>query len=247
MSFLPLVLSVKCLNWRMDDSDSELHDAEFQRVRKKALERDKNSCRFCGFTSLSYQEVHHLNDDHSDNRLDNLVTACSFCHMVQHIGLAGKNKEASLVWLPEISQGDLNHLVRALLVAQHPGAYASAPPRRAARAMPTGPSPEQQRISEVARATMSALRDREYEAERRFLTSDPAVLGNALKLLPDEFYERRAETLSGLRLLPLGRRTNADKDVMAEMLNVWTDRGGPFSGLKPTTWEGLFKSKLGML
>lgn len=231
----------------MDDSNSEAHDVEFQRVRKKALERDKNSCRFCGFTSVSYQEVHHFNDDHSDNRLENLVTACSFCHMVQHIGLAGKNKEASLIWLPEISQADLHHLVRALLVAQFPGAYSATPQRRGARPVPQSISPEQQKIMEVARSTMSALRDREYDAEKRFLTSDPLTFGNALKLLPDDLYARRGELFSGLRLLPLGRRKNGDKDVMSEMLNIWTDRGGTFSGLKPTTWEGLLKSKLAAL
>ncbi len=61
----PLFLSVKTLNWRMNDRHSQDADMEFSRVRKKALERDAYTCRFCGFKNNKWQEVHHVNDDHA--------------------------------------------------------------------------------------------------------------------------------------------------------------------------------------
>ena len=46
---LPIVLSVKARNWRQNDDTSESADTAFKNIRKKALERDDNTCRFCSF------------------------------------------------------------------------------------------------------------------------------------------------------------------------------------------------------
>lgn len=237
---IPLVLSVKCENWRMYDKDSGEADAEFQRVRKKALERDNHACRFCGFRHLKWQEVHHLNDDHADNRLENLVTACPFCHMVQHIGLAGRNGEAVLVWLPEIPQDTLHHLVRTALVAQRSAEVIRNDPRANPSVVRTF-----REAADVAKATLAAFRAREPEAERRLGSSDPLEIGNAMLLLPDQVYARRAEILSGIRLLPLGKRVQDREDVMQKQIDSWTDPGGPYATLKPNSWIGLMRSVLG--
>src|SRR3546814_8822113 len=103
----------------MHDAEAEAADAEFSHVRRKVLERDDCACRFCGFRATSRQEVHHANDDHKDNRPQNLVTACQFCHACQHIGMAGQLETSVLAWIPEIPQDRLHHLVRSLMVAQH--------------------------------------------------------------------------------------------------------------------------------
>lgn len=237
---LPLVPSVKCTNWRMYDKDSGEADAEFQRVRKKALERDNHVCRFCGFRHIKWQEVHHLNDDHADNRPENLVTACPFCHMVQHIGLAGRNQEAVLAWIPEIPQDRLNHIVRTALVAQRSATVISGDTRANSAMVRTF-----RQASDAAKSAMAALRAREVEAERRLGSSDPLEIGNAMLLLPDEVYSRRAEYLSGIRLLPLGRRQQEREDVMAKQIDSWTDPGGPYALLKPNSWLGLMRSVLG--
>lgn len=237
---LPLVLSVKCENWRMYDKDSGEADAEFQRVRKKALERDNHTCRFCGFRHLKYQEVHHLNDDHADNRTENLVTACPFCHMVQHIGLAGRNEEAVLIWLPEIGQDRLHHIVRTALVAQRAAEVSKSDPRAQAAIVRTF-----REASDAAKAALAALRARQAEAEARLGTSDPLEIGNAMLLLPDQAYAKRGETLAGFRLLPLGRRQQDREDVMQKQIDSWTEAGGPYATLKPNSWIGLMRSVLG--
>lgn len=238
---LPLVLSVKCENWRMDDHNSGDADAEFSRVRKKALDRDNQSCRFCGFRHTKWQEVHHANDDHADNRLENLITTCTFCHLVQHIGFAGKNEEAVLVWLPEISQNDLHHIVRTILVAERAGENTKS---RAGLNMGANQARTYKEVSDVAKATMASLLERSGDAEKRLGTCDPLELGNAMRLLPDEIYAKRAEFLSGIRLLPLGKRMVGSEDVMRDQISSWMDAGGPYSRLQPNTWSGLMKSIL---
>lgn len=236
---LPLVLSVKCENWRMDDVDAADADAEFAKVRRSALERDNYSCRFCTFRHLKYQEVHHANDDHADNRLSNLITTCTFCHMCQHIGLAGKNKSATLVWLPEISQADLNHIVRTSLVAQRLMDGIKNDLKAVAATVNS-----YRETADIVKSTMAVIMSREEEAENRLGSSDPLEIGNAMRLLPDEIYAKRSNFLSGIRLLPLGRNFQGGTDLMQKQVDSWIEPGGPYMNLKPNTWPGLIRSVL---
>lgn len=237
---LDLFLSVKTTNWRMNDAESAEADAEFARVRKSALERDKYSCRFCGFKANKWQEVHHFNDDHADNRLENLITACTFCHMCQHIGLAGRNKEAVLIWLPEISQADLHHLIRTGLVATRSAEQI----KNTARASPAIIKAYRE-ASDTAKSMTASFLDRQVEVEKLYGTSDPLEIANSMMLLPDEIYAKRRDFLAGIRLLPLGRRYQGTEDVMAKQIDSWSEAGGPYSMLKPNSWLGLMKSVLG--
>jgi intracellular multiplication protein IcmJ len=223
----------------MNDADAAEADAEFKGKRKSALERDQHTCQFCGFKSMHWQEVHHANDDHADNRLDNLITTCSFCHMCQHIGLAGSHKEAVLIYLPQVSQADLHHLVRTALIAERALDVIRADQRSAP------PLIRQHReAADVAKAVLAALRSRTEGAERRILTSDPAEIANVLKMLPDDAYARRAETLAGIRLLPLGKRSKGHEDIMMKQLDSWMATGGPYALLKPNAWLGVLKAVL---
>jgi predicted transcriptional regulator len=43
---------------------------------------DKDKCKNCGSTSRLC--VHHKNDDHYDNRLENLEILCTSCHLSHH-------------------------------------------------------------------------------------------------------------------------------------------------------------------
>jgi intracellular multiplication protein IcmJ len=234
--FLPLVLSVKAVNWRMFDDASADADAEFKLVRLKVLERDDRTCQFCGFRAPKWQEVHHRNDDHSDNSPKNLVTACSFCHMVQHIGLAGRNKEATLVWLPEVPQDRLHHLVRSILVVRHWSDGLAADRRqrqeiaRAAKEM-----------ADAAEGVMTKFIARAADAERLIGTSDPTTLANILLQMPDALYAKRAEFLNGIRLLPLGRRQQNGVEKMPEVIESWLGTGGPYANLNPRTWVSLLR------
>lgn len=238
---LPLVLSVKAANWRMNDAMSADADSEFSSVRKRALEEDDHTCRFCGFKAYSWMEVHHLNDDHADNRLENLITTCSFCHLVQHIGLAGINKEATLIWLPQIPQATLHHVVRTILVAQR---YAESFSKDDKARMSPGAMSAAKTMADGATSLMDKLRSGETKASELIGTCDPKVLGTVLFEIASSspgFYDKRSEFLKGIRLLPLGRRNSPTGDKMPEIIDSWLLPKGPYNSLQPKMWESLLQ------
>ena len=238
-NLMRLVLSVKAVRWRAEDPDSHEKDEGFRKIRPKVLERDKHTCKGCGFKSESWQEVHHLDDDHANNNLLNLVTLCSFCHMTQHIGLAGQKGEASLIWMPELPQYAINHLVRSIMVAE-------------TSAKESLNNKEFQDIAQAAAVLRAKLTAREVDAKRLIGTSSAAVLGDVLLRLAaesgDKFYPRREMLLDGIRLLPRGVRKGEDnKDIMAEMLKAWmTAKGGPYAvGRSVKEWRHLLSQIIG--
>ena len=230
---IKLILSVKSKNWRAEGPDVLEKDEEYQKIRPKVLKEDDNTCRACGFKAKEgkWQEVHHLNDDHEDNSMLNLATLCSFCHMTQHIGFAGKNGEARLIWLPEISQTGLHHLVRTILVTKNEASKR-----------------EDKTVKEMAVQAMALdtkLREREVRAKDLIGTNDPEVLGDILWRLAnqggDKYYPRREMLLNGIRLLPMGvRKGNEGRNVMADMITSWTEPGGPYgSGRAIKDWSAM--------
>jgi intracellular multiplication protein IcmJ len=244
---IPLVLSVKCRNWRQDDDQSGVADGEFVNVRRSALERDKYTCRYCGFQCKPsrsqakanyYMQVHHRDDDHHNNSLENLVAACMHCHAVQHIGFWGSNGEAALVYLPEIPQAELHHHCRTILVAQ-----------RFAELLPNETPKEREdkkaatTIADTAREIFARFEARTEGARERWRTSHPEDLANVLRMLPVEEYNRRHEKLAGLRLLLTGRHTpNGETgDIMPMIVDSWLADGGPYAAFRPKSWAALLR------
>jgi 5-methylcytosine-specific restriction endonuclease McrA len=61
--------------------------AEWLRLRKLVLRRDRHTCQSCGhvasdmpLTKSDRLEVHHIDGNAHNDRLDNLITLCSTCH-----------------------------------------------------------------------------------------------------------------------------------------------------------------------
>jgi len=114
MELLPIALSAKRGNWQRFMARKA--NKAFLNVREKVFTRDDYTCRFCGFQAKQYQEVVNVDQNYSNNQLDNLVTACQFCSQcffLDSVGLDGKSG-GTLIYLPEISQPDLNHFCRTL-------------------------------------------------------------------------------------------------------------------------------------
>lgn len=234
--FIPILLSAKKSAWRAEgEFDGDL---EFQKVKPAILGRDDYCCRFCGFRATSYQEIHHLNDDHTDHAHSNLATACAYCHMCHHIGLAGSRGEAILIWLPEIEQAELNHLVRAIQVAKHFKTGASFQPGMDRGGL-NDPAAE---FASISDALFEQLKARRSGAAERLGTDAPETLANVLMRMPAADYDRRGQFLAGIRLLPLGVRTVNSRDIMPEMIKAWTTGGSVFAGMKPPTWRSILRS-----
>lgn len=94
-------------------------DQRFKSFELKVLQRDRYTCQFCGFQARLFQEVVNLDHNFSNNRLSNLVTACCFCaqcFFIESVGIGGYGG-GTLVYLPELSQPELNSLCHVLFCA----------------------------------------------------------------------------------------------------------------------------------
>lgn len=94
-------------------------DERFKSYELKVFQRDKYTCQFCGFQAKLFQEVVNLDGNYTNNKLTNLVTACCFCaqcFFIESVGVGGYGG-GTLVYLPELTQTELNSLCHVLFCA----------------------------------------------------------------------------------------------------------------------------------
>lgn len=115
--FYPIKLAAIPDGWRLFSVRKD--DPAFQPFKKKVLERDRYACQFCGFKAKKYQEVVNLDHNYHNNKLPNLVTACCFCAQCFFLEAVGRDDYGGgiLIYLPEISQNDLNGFCHVLFCA----------------------------------------------------------------------------------------------------------------------------------
>lgn len=111
---MKLVLQAFGNNW--ERFKQRKRNAAFMKVRAEVLNRDHYTCQFCRFESPSL-EVINRDNNYSNNIENNLVAACSLCAkctLLDSYGIdyAGKDR---MVYCPELSQEQLNHLSRLLM------------------------------------------------------------------------------------------------------------------------------------
>jgi len=197
---------------------------------EQALKRDGYTCRCCGFESKKYQKVvsASLLPSQSGVKESDFVTVCTFCEMTMMQERAGLTGAGYIIWLPELTQAELNHAVRALYIAQ---------------------KSDDEELKNAAARTLDVLTLRRSEAKKRLGTDDPLVLATAFhELVTPANYQARAEKMEGLRFLPFARyivrQNGTDKDIFEEMLSYWTSFEGPFGDLPVSGWKKLFDEVL---
>jgi hypothetical protein len=166
------------------------------------------SCRFCGQPSVVRQEPISCTEAGSKRAKDAAAPACAFCQLVRHLERPAIDREASLIWLPEMTQAALNRVawrVFRILVPERNKVEGVSPAR-------TGKEP-----AAGAAALHQALRDLAFVAAKELGTSSPSDLGEVLLKLPSESYARRAQSLGGIRLLPLGLFFVGGRDVFPSL------------------------------
>lgn len=186
--------------------------------------RDDHTCQCCGFRSEKYQKLLHLNGDMRDFAEDNVLTVCVFCHQCFHLEEVAKMGSGMLVWLPEIEQADLHHLMRAIYV----GRVAQGP------------------LADAARSASETLHGRGEEAKKRLGSTDPAALAIVMRdFLPQQVYTQMQAKMDGIRLLPLDRRMVVDGTLefnqFPQILAYWRSRNGPFAKIPVQEWATLFQ------
>lgn len=189
-----IILSVKRGTFRSDDPEKEHNDKEFKLARVPVLEDSEYTCYYCGIKSQKYQEVHHVNDDHSCNEKSNLRTVCCLCHAPFHIGHSGLKKRGSIIYLAGVSQVNLNIIVRTCWIAQD------------------GANEE---LKAKANKILEYLKQQEKVADQ-YLTSNAATLSIHLLNMTDEQYQQRGERLEGYLFLP-------NKSAFTAQLEYWKE------------------------
>ena len=205
-----LVLSSNEKSWKK----SSTHGTEFDKYYKKKYKpiwdqvwkRDKNTCYYCGFQSQKFQEIHHLNDDHEDNSVDNLVTVCPLCHQNHHLDTVSNTNGGKIIWLPELSQQDLNHLCRAIFVAMY---FAEQAEKE---------QTEVKGFVKIAKLLEASLLERQVEVEKHIHNgaSDPVNLASALIAMNEEQYENRIDFLKNLKLFHVKTRFSVQTKYWAK-------------------------------
>jgi intracellular multiplication protein IcmJ len=231
MSFLPVTLGVK----RNIDAQGNggkkrrpLNRAQLNKIVQTTLEKDAFTCRYCGFQSRQYQKAIPKDWAINDPRAGALVTACVFCEQCFALETVAPMGSGTLIWLPEISQAQLNHLMRAIYVARAKNKE----------------TPENIRVA--ADRAHEILSNRRGEAKRRIGTDDPSVLSAALlESLEEGAYKERGRKLEGVRLMPLDKRLSPtggkEVDHFPRMLNYWVSKEGPFGAYPVEKWNDILK------
>jgi len=193
---LQLQLAVNLSGWRIFVRRKE--DKAFLPVVNKILDRDYHTCQYCGFQARRYQEIVNLDGNYTNNKFNNLITACCFCAQCLFIESIGMDESGGgqVIFLPEMSQGDLNSFCHVLFCAMGNG---------------TG-------YQDTAQAIYRSLkfRSQPIDAKLGAGTNNPAALGHLLLEYDDHFPEKKHAILKDLRILPSYTKFKLQLDGWAE-------------------------------
>ena len=77
----------------------------WQKTRTRVLERDNNTCQYCGHWSWHQMHVHHFSNSNT-SRISSLATTCVACHAVLHIGRNLALRKVQ-IWKSALSQVEI--------------------------------------------------------------------------------------------------------------------------------------------
>lgn len=189
-----LQLAVNLAGWRIFVRRKE--DKAFLPVAKRVYERDQYTCQYCGFQAKEFQEVVNLDGNYLNNKLSNMATACCFCSQclfMQAVGL-DEMSGGQLIFLPEISQADLNSFCHVLFCAMGNN---------------TG-------YQDSAQSIYRSLKFRSQMIENKFGPgmSQPQIMGQIIIEYQDKYPEKGVD-LTDIRLLPSHTKFRVQLDAWA--------------------------------
>jgi len=152
-----------------------------------------------------------------------LMTACIFCHQCFDLEKVAQMRSGVLIWMPEITQEQLNHIARAIYVARI----------------------SQGSMADTAKKALEIIMKRREEAQARLHTDDPQVMAMVMRdFLGAKQYAMREKKLEGVRLFPLDRRIIKEGDLefnqFPQILAYWRSKKGPFGGKVPNQWKNFY-------
>ena len=183
----------------------------------EALARTRNqfdgfTCNHCGFTSGKYQMTSQCGPSH--RTLRDLATTCRPCWQVMNLEAAITARSAKLIWLPELSQTDLNRYMPELYAA------------RIAQGTPAA----------LAKNVLSILMARCDKLKEHGEVADLKEMVGLLRTAEHKRDQAANDRVlapfdDGLRLLPLDRwivrEKNLEFNLYPQMLAYFRSRNGP--------------------
>ena len=177
-----LKLTLGKQNWvnfvKRDSSES------FSQTKERIQQRDQGTCCYCGFQAESSMLVINKDGNYANNSMVNMHTACPLCVQclfLEQSDKVGSSSGGTLIYLPEISQEELNGLTHVMFCS-----IANATVHE-----------------EIAQQLYNSLRLRKKYVENAYgeLNSDPVALGCSLINTPTKDQSIPARVLKDLRLL----------------------------------------------
>jgi intracellular multiplication protein IcmJ len=190
-----LKLAVNLHGWRIFIRRRE--DKAFLPVMNKVFERDNYTCQYCGFQAKQFQEVVNLDGNYAIHKINNLITSCCFCSQCLFLQSVGVDEMGGgqLIYLPEMSQADLNSFCHVLFCAMGNG---------------TG-------YQETSQSIYRSLKFRSQPIENKFGagTSNPSSLGQLILEYEGKHPETKLDILKDIRLLPSYTKFKIQLDAWA--------------------------------
>lgn len=190
-----LQLAVNLNGWRVFIRRRD--DKAFLPVAKRVYERDNYTCQFCGFQARQYQEIINRDGNYSNNKLTNMATSCCFCSQCLFLESVGLDEMGGgqLIYLPDMSQADLNSFCHVLFCAMGNG---------------TG-------YQDTAQTIYRSLKFRGQPIEKKFGSgaSNPSSFGQLLMEYQARNPESEINILSDFRLLPSYTKFKVQLDAWA--------------------------------
>jgi intracellular multiplication protein IcmJ len=114
---VPLELHIGGAQWSNFTIRSK--DPKFAPFAQSIFQRDNYTCQYCSFRAFNDMTVVNKDGNYTNNSPENMMTACQICIQCLFIDAVGRSGVGGgqLIYLPEISQNDLNGICHALFCA----------------------------------------------------------------------------------------------------------------------------------
>ncbi|CAG9170007.1 hypothetical protein [Cupriavidus pinatubonensis] len=208
-------------------------DKGAERLREAVIGQGRfgRRCHYCNFAfgATEDYEIHFVDGDHTNQVPENSVPICELCHTAFHLDLVIRkwpNDPGKIIFLPELSQAELNNLLQAIFyamavqVADDKGDLANQPIAK--------PHTVYKRLGDRAR---QVEQNSQGEVIRPGL-SNPFVVSRVLVEMGDDAYAQRDILLAGCRYLPAA-------EYFVEKAKLWNAHGSAFSALDTGAWRGI--------
>ncbi len=229
------IIGVKRGVWRQDDEHAHLADAQFSSVKQKVRQRFSGCCAHCGHESL-FNEIHHRDNDHHNNDIDNLALLCARCHQVYHLGITAIRRSGFLAVIPEMKQTQINKVCTGFYVMQHAikrlrSAHADGDDVLGGRRKRTERDVDRdteltilELLHDNATAALIAHINRGHDELEKVVGAGANIAGVAelLSVCDEDDYNNRATSLQHLRVIPtLAAYKPAELDKLADSLGLY--------------------------